>query len=757
MKSKYSDRSIVLWLVAALLIETLLLLWHLDIVSFGKRGESGGARLAGFISTSENDLRRRGANNLVWEKTAISENVYFYDSLLTLSQSTAKLKLEHGTDVELAENTLVTIEPQSAGTNGEIRLRFTRGSLQARNPFKDTEIQAPEFTLAVNAGSDLQLRQVNDGEFEVRVEKGEAVIEGSNGRHKVNSESILRMNHGEARTLHLDQSLKWKKTPARRIYVHADRARIALQWSGPVRELVVQKTGAAERVLKAEGDGNVVDLELGAHQLYLRGADGVTGSPLDVEVWRAPTLHLITPLPRNRVRTEENAFFLWTRIPEASGYVFMMKGLPSPLESEGPGNSFSTVFHEEYDADWSVWAVDKQGYRIPPAYEYPIYIRHAPLEAPKLKTPHLRTPASSKLRDDRGAWLWNWILPVAAAAEAELFEAVFEWEAVNGATEYRVEVSETPDFRNPVASVKVSKTEFIWNKAMKRTYYWRVAAGGRGGRMGLFSEPSVLQPDQITKAVEVSASASASVTAPVDSKTEPAPKPEPAPEPAPAPALAPSPVAAAVEKPVEPAELPALHVPHRVRALWRGGFQMVKAHEAEDVDANLGGTNPMSFALEGDAWVRDTRWWRLGAQYSNATFKPVPKDEYPFQDDVQLQSIEVSATRMDATSMWGFGFDFLSLPKIQRTGLESIAAGDQQFAAVHLQALKQIWHVEYRAELSALLGSDGYGFGTAHRALVKPWSKAGLLLGVDIEVNYILDRSFNTLTGDGMFLLGFQF
>jgi hypothetical protein len=737
MKAKYSDRSIVLWLIAALFVETLLLLWHLDIVSFGARGENGGAaRLAGLISTSENDLRRRGANSLVWEKTATSENVYFYDSLLTLSQSTALLKLEHGTDVELAENTLVTIEPQTAASGGEIRLRFTRGSLQARNPFKATEIQAPEFTLAVGAGSDLQLRQVNEGEFEVRVEKGEATVESKNGkREKVDSSKILRMNHGEARTLSLDRSLKWVNAPERRIYVHADRARLPLRWNGPVRELVVQKTGAPERVLAVHGKGEELELELGHHQLYLRGEGGATGAPLDIEVWRAPTLHLISPLPRNRVRTEENAFFLWTRIPEASGYVFTMRGLASPLESSGPGNSYSTVFHDEYDANWSVWGVDKQGFRIPPAYEYPIYIRHEPLAAPKLKAPHLRAPASSRPGGERGASLWNWILPVASADEVEWFEAVFEWEPVSGANLYWVEISETPDFRNPVVSVKVANTEFVWNKATKRTYYWRVAAGGRGGRMGLFSEPSVLSGEQITKPVEAaSAAAEPAVEKPVE--IQPEAKPDEA-------------------KPAE-AKPVVLHEPHTVRALWRGGYQMVKAVEREDVSANLGGNNAMAFALEGDAWVRGTRWWRLGLEYSSAKFTPVPKEDYPFQDDVELKTLRLSATRFDATSNWAFGFTALSLPKIHRTGFESIAAGDQQFAGTHIQVLRQIWHVEYRAEFSGLIGSKGYGFGTAHRALVKPWSSNGFLLGADLQANYIIDGSFNTLTGDAMFLLGCQ-
>ncbi len=737
MRSKSTDRGIVLWLLAALFVETLLLLWHLDIVSFGARGEPTGAKLAGQIVHSENDLRRRGVNSLVWEKTETKESVYFYDSLLTLSQSTARLDLEHGTEVELSENTLVTIEPENTKAGGEIRLKFTRGSLQARNPFRPAQIDAPEFSLAVGAGSDLQLRQVNDGEFEVRVNKGEALVHGANGEHRVNSTSLLRVNRGHGKTFKLEQGLKFIKPPSRRIYVHGDRARVALQWDGPVRELVLQKTGAPEKVERVEGAGGELELETGHHLIYPRDANGSTGAPVDVEIWRAPTLHLITPLPRNRMRTDEQAFFLWTRLPEASGYVWHARGPAGVQEAEGVGNSYSTRFGVEGDAFWSVWALDKQGFRIPPLYEYPLYIREAPLEAPKLKTPKLRRPAS---KDGRGAWLWNQIFPRAHADDGTDFEAVFEWEQVEGADVYWIEVSETPDFRTPIVSAKVEATQFVWAKAKKRIYYWRVASGARAGRMGLFSEPSTLEPEQLTQVSEPPPAPPMTEEKPVE-KTE-----------APAAVAAPS----APEPIVAEEDLPREHEPHRARFLWRGGYQAVQAKAPEDVSATLSGGSAISFAAEVDAGLEGARWWRVSARYASATFTPVPKDDYPFQEDVSVMSANVGLTAMRAYSPWGFGLNAVMMPKIERTGLESIGGGTQGALGFHLQAVKQIWHCEYRGEASMLIG-EGMGVGMSHRFLAKPWSERGFLLGVELEALYFFDNSYHTLTADGWFQLGFQF
>jgi len=50
-------------------------------------------------------LRRRGTDSLVWEKSAADDVLYYYDSILTLAQSTASLKLFKDSEIRLSENT----------------------------------------------------------------------------------------------------------------------------------------------------------------------------------------------------------------------------------------------------------------------------------------------------------------------------------------------------------------------------------------------------------------------------------------------------------------------------------------------------------------------------------------------------------------------------------------------------------------------------------------------------------------------------
>lgn len=729
----------MLWLIIALCVESVLLLWHLGVVSFGHRSAQKGAAVAGLIATSENELRRRGVDSLVWEKTAVKEDVYFYDSLLTLSQSTAKLKLDHGTEVDLAENTLVTLEPSSEGTRGEIRLRFTKGHMNARNPFRPARIEAPEFAVDLSAGSELQMREVGEGVVEMQMEKGTATVQGDDGaKVEMNSGRLLRMKAGEAKAVELDTKLKWKSTPEKRVYIHGDHAPLALSWNGEASELVIQKSGAAEYTVPVSGNQASLELPAGDYRVYPRASGGQIGAPFEIQVWKAPSLHLITPLPRNRVRSEETTSFIWTRLPEASRYVLKVRDKSPVMEVKVPGNSGAIQFDEETDALWSVWGVDSQGYMIPPAYEYPIYIRHTPLAAPKLKVPVLRKPASGK--DGRGAWLWNLIFP-AAYAEEEFFEAVFQWEAVEDAKMYVIEISESPDFRAPVVSEKITKTEFVWSRAKKRVYYWRVAGGGSKGRMGMFSEPAVLQAEEV-RAISVSAEAVAiGDTAAAANNADPVIKVDEN--------LSAAPRMNDMQERV--------HEPHFMRLFYRGGYQAVKAKAPEAVDASLSGSASAAFAAEVDAWVRNNGWWRIGAQYSSSLYKPVPAGDYPFQEDLSVVNAKATFTRMNGISPWGMGATVQTGPRIRRSGLESIEASQQTAFGFHFQMIRQVWHAEYRGEYTVLGGANGIGLGSANRFLVKPWSNAGFLAGFEVEAIYLLDGKNSTLTSEALFQIGWQF
>lgn len=745
MRASLTDRRIILALVGALFFEITLLLWHMGVISFGGHSSLNGEKPAGVVSKTSNELRRRSLNSLVWEKSAENESVFYFDSVLTLAQSTAQLKLNGGIDVDLSENTLVTIEPRETNSSAEIRLKFERGNLAARNPYQKAKIEGHGFSVDLAKGSELQMRQTGDQEFEVQLRKGEAQIASGDGVKSIGQDGLLRIAGGKASELKLDRGLKWKNAPAKRIYTHGDDAPVDLAWDGPAAELRLQELGQPEKIVPLDQGSAKLEVRLpaGHHLAYLR-SEGKTSEPVEVEVWRAPNLHLIMPLPRNRLRTGEQNTFLWTRMPEAVSYELRIDGLPVPVDEKLDTNSISLKFGEEADAEWGVWARDKQGFLIPPLYKYPIYMRHEPFAAPKLFSPKLRTPASKK-RD--GAYLWQWMLDalIPSAHADDRWEAVFAWEKVPGADRYMIEISETADFRKLVLSRETSKPEFIWSEYRKRVYYWRVAAGSLS-RMGVFSEPALVE-----ETVEIRRAEPSVATKAAELKSPEEPKPEQKSE---YDKNGASPEKQIAAEPIVPATR--VLEPRGTRLYWLPGYVSVDSRAKESVHARLGGIRYLAFAIERDFSAGDSKWWTLEGRYSRVLFKPHPASEYPYQKNVLVQEAAVAATRMKAESNMGYGFSLRVLPNISRANYEEIKNENQIAAGAHVRGLWNFSGLEYRMDVGALLGSSLYGVSTEHR-LLYPFMRDHAYVGADGRADYFLRGSYKTLGAEGSLILGFGF
>jgi hypothetical protein len=627
-------------------------------------------------------------------------------------------------------------------------LKFERGNLQARNPYRTAKIEGSGFQVDLARGSELQLRQTGEREFEVQLKKGEAQVASDGGSVALNEDGLLRIAGGKTQQLKLDQDLRWQTVPEHRIYTHESQASVALSWTGPATELRLQSLGRPEQVVPLAAGQTEVRLQLpsGHHLAYLRSGER-TSVPAEVEVWRAPVLHLIMPLPRNRLRTAEQNTFLWTRIPEVASYELRIDGTQTHVHERSPANSLSLRFSDEDDALWGVWGVDKQGYLIPPLYKYPVYMRLEPLAAPKLFSPKLRQPAS---RRHDGASLWKWMIEAViptAHAEDE-WEAYFAWEKVPGADRYVIEISESADFRNLVLSRETKKPEFVWSDYRKRVYYWRVAAGHSSGRMGVFSEPAL-----VAETVEIRRPVKDAQAAP--QAAEPAPAPAPAsrpPEDYQANGASPEKQNAA--DPIVPATR--VLEPRGARLYWMPGFVAVDARAKESVSAKLSGLNLISVGLEKDFVIGDSGWWAVSALYSRTLFKPHPESEYPFQRDVAMQEARLAATRMKSESHLGYGFSAEFLPNISRAAAEEIKNQSQAAAGVHLLGRWGFDGLEYQTDIGLLGGSGLYGIGTHHR-LLYPFMRDHAFFGAGVRADYLLRGRHKTLGSDANLYLGFGF
>ncbi len=83
------------------------------------------------------------------------------------------------------------------------------------------------------------------------------------------------------------------------------------------------------------------------------------------------------------------------------------------------------------------------------------------------------------------------VAPLSGARTGDYPE--FEWEAVTGATSYRLMVASNPQFSNPVIDANTNNIRFIpTSKLDTGQYYWRVAMIDRDGRQGPFNDATLI-------------------------------------------------------------------------------------------------------------------------------------------------------------------------------------------------------------------------------------------------------------------------
>lgn len=493
---------------------------------------------AGYVQKAQRELRKRSMNSLVWENASVDETLYYYDSVLTLSQSSATLYLQEQTEVHLSENTLVTIEPQDQRLDSQIRLKFTRGDLRARNPYATTKIETPEWSLNLDQGSEVSLRQTGKDNFEVEVVKGNLQFEKDNGTQAITENQVLKIEDNKvAETLSIQGDLKFQGPEYQRIYSPQPETQVPVAWIGEAERIEIIPLGKDSVVKEINPSQKTENLQLEPGKYTLRLVNnGKVSEAKEIEVWQTPTLQLLSPFPRDRVNTNENVSFVWSYVPEAKEYKIIMTDLATgkSVVQKVKDNFFQHSFQNEGNIQWKVIGLDAEGFEMPSAYSNQIFPRHEPFAAPRLKSPEIRVPASkpkpaapqpaapqppAKKPSSMIERIWNLLVPTAfaepawapgapqpGASEPETakkskkpsdYEAVFAWEKVDGADLYTIEISDSTDFRNPKLSKVVKKTEFTWSHFALGSYYWRVAAGSSNGRMGVFSEPAKVNLEKL--------------------------------------------------------------------------------------------------------------------------------------------------------------------------------------------------------------------------------------------------------------------
>ncbi|MGE0527571.1 MAG: hypothetical protein AB7P49_10945, partial [Bdellovibrionales bacterium] len=462
--------------------------------------------------------------------------------------------------------------------------------------------------------------------------------------------------------------------------------------------------------------------------------------------------------------------------------------------------------------------------------KYDLFIREKLLGAPKLKVPVLRQPANT---DDRGACLWRYmgemimadtskmghlvemILPSAhadvsktepeakedAEQDAQL-ETVFSWEEVPGADHYIIEISETGDFRHPVVVQTTPRLEFRWYGGKARSYYWRVAAGRAGGRMGVFSEPARLDlgainerfsgpqtidgvrvtikagtstragsrfqlqgrgdqdrddqgQDQGGKAQDQARSRSQMSTATMlgsraESRSELAARPPRAP-----------PSAQIIPEALAPTALGKTRIPKMeplaAGLIWRPKYSFIRTRLADRVRADVQGGQPVSLRIERSVALSSERTLLIGVEFAQHRYRPEPATEYPFQDDLKWNEWRLDLVDVRPKRRWQYGLGVHQGYGLERKDLESVRVIPKIWGSVFTRSSWVWWWWRYDAEMGARFTDGGYGVETRHELRKPIWYGSRWIVGAGISLQALFPRNGNHLIGESYFLTGYEF
>ncbi|MEZ0393001.1 MAG: hypothetical protein ACAH59_12345 [Pseudobdellovibrionaceae bacterium] len=758
-----------------LIIEVTWLLMHLQMIPnpFRTATPRMEQQPAGYVVKSQHELRKRGLNSLVWENSESNDTLYYFDSVLTLSQSSATLYLHEQTEVHLSENTLVTIEPQTMAQDSQIRLKFTRGDLRARNPYASTKIESKEWSLSLNQGSEVSLRQTGSDDFEVEVLKGNLEFQKDSKTSALAESQVLKIEDNKiSETLKIEKDLKFQGPDYQRIYSFQDEAKIPLTWKGQAEKIQIVPLGE-EKVVKTLEPGQSaenLDLRPGKYTLRLL-KDGKVSEAKEIEVWKAPTLHLLAPFPRDRVRTQENISFIWSYMPEAREYKFVITDNRTGqiVEKRVKDNAIDFNFLDEADVQWKVIGIDADGFEIPSPYANQIFPRHEIFSAPKLLDPKLRAPASKKKpKPDSSnlrprSSLFTWILHnLISSAEAQSkknsadYEAVFAWEPVSGADIYTIEISDSADFRSPKLSKQVKRTEFIWSGFSLGTYYWRVAAGSSKGRMGLFSEPAKVQLEKLPETASNNDGVLIRKKPELEKKRDPVvTKTEVIFNNAPATQFD--------EKRFEEKTVLATDDQRQLKDTyllsWTPVWTGWTLNGENELKAKLNGSTQGAAHFQTEQLLSQERSYFVDVFYAQYKWQATDELTYPFQEDQSYTDFKTQILFGDNRSSLLRGGVLQTLPYIERSDLEKVeiktalAIGPSVYVTGANSERAKSGH-----SLAVVAGSQVFGLSTQHhwRFLFYKGDSTSLSIGVRAQGDLVFhDRSFSGGWSGGL-SLGFE-
>jgi len=157
-----------------------MIYWLYEDMTTKRVVETEGFETVGNLNFKNNEVKRKFSNSIVWDSVDINESLYQNDSVLTLDNSEAIVKLDSGAEIELDPNSMIILER----IKDAIKVNFIRGNIFTKSGKKALKITFKDRSV------DLKNARASISGSNVAVHSGEVKI----GKTEVKKDEIANID-----------------------------------------------------------------------------------------------------------------------------------------------------------------------------------------------------------------------------------------------------------------------------------------------------------------------------------------------------------------------------------------------------------------------------------------------------------------------------------------------------------------------------------------------------------------------------------
>ncbi len=263
-----------------------------------------GENSIGTITFKRRNAQRKYADRVVWETIDRSQPVFPQDSIRTVEDSGAVVRLVDGTEITLDEKTLITLE---WGADRKA-ISFLEGNITAKretaNAADEGEILIRSNDAAISLGkAEVNLGKDRSGNLALAVEKGEVKLKTGGDEKKVTSSETAVVDAATAKATVKAPSLLPESPGANAFYVtHGDDLETSFVWkrkaAGFPVVVEISESSDFSKIIRAEKSDGVsigIVLQPGTFFWRLREEGGETTLSRKLTILKDPPLTAISP------------------------------------------------------------------------------------------------------------------------------------------------------------------------------------------------------------------------------------------------------------------------------------------------------------------------------------------------------------------------------------------------------------------------------------------------------------------------------